>query len=89
MTQVFPVKNDIRNDGKRVLFAFLAFFFIFSSVNAFFVYKAISTSPGVVSENTYEIGLNYNNIIAEAKKRKLEQDGQTDATPSQDTSHLK
>lgn len=62
-----------KKDGKRVLIGFLAFFIVFASVDAFFVYKAISTSPGVVSEKSYEIGLNYNKIIAEAKKRKLEQ----------------
>lgn len=62
-----------KNDGRNVFLAFIAFFVIFASVDAFFVYKAISTLPGVVSENAYEIGLNYNKIIAEAKKRKLEQ----------------
>jgi nitrogen fixation protein FixH len=62
-----------RKDGRKVLMAFLAFFVVFASVDAFFVYKAISTLPGVVSENAYEIGLNYNKIIAEAKKRKLEE----------------
>lgn len=60
-------------DGKRILLGFIAFFVVFASVDAFFVYKAISTLPGVVSENAYEIGLNYNKIIAEAKKRKLEE----------------
>ncbi|HAJ89992.1 MAG TPA: hypothetical protein DCM27_03100 [Rhodospirillaceae bacterium] len=68
--------NDVSpppQDGKRVLLALVSFFVVFASVDAFFVYKAISTLPGVVSENAYEIGLNYNKIIAEAKKRKLEQ----------------
>lgn len=62
-----------KNDGRKVFIGFLAFFIVFASVDAFFVYKAISTLPGVVSENAYEIGLNYNKIIAEAKKRKLGQ----------------
>ncbi len=56
--------------GKRILWSFLAFFLVFASVDVFFVYKAISTNTGVVAENSYEIGLNYNKIIAEAKKRK-------------------
>jgi nitrogen fixation protein FixH len=68
MTEV----TETPKDGKRVLLAFLSFFVVFASVDAFFVYKAISTLPGVVSENAYEIGLNYNKIIAEAKKRELE-----------------
>lgn len=75
--------NDVNpppKDGKRVFLAFLAFFVVFASVDAFFVYKAISTLPGVVSENAYEIGLNYNKIIAEAKKRKLEQNERSTST---------
>ena len=71
MTETVTIKPP--KDGKRVLLAFLLFFVVFASVDAFFVYKAISTLPGVVSENAYEIGLHYNKIIAEAEKRKLEQ----------------
>jgi nitrogen fixation protein FixH len=55
--------------GKIVLWSFLVFFAIFASVDIFFVYKAVSTHPGVMSENAYEIGLNYNKIIEETKKR--------------------
>jgi nitrogen fixation protein FixH len=72
MINPINVENQQPQDGKRVLLAFLSFFVVFASVDAFFVYKAISTLPGVVSENAYEIGLNYNKIIAEAKKRELE-----------------
>ncbi len=57
--------------GRRALFYLLGFFVIFASVDAFFVYKALSTHTGVVAENAYEIGLNYNEVIAEAKKQKL------------------
>jgi nitrogen fixation protein FixH len=57
--------------GRRALFYLLGFFVIFASVDAFFVYKALSTHTGVVAENAYEIGLNYNDVIAEAKKQKL------------------
>lgn len=67
-------------DGKRVLLAFISFFVVFASVDTFFVYKAISTLPGVVSENAYEIGLNYNKIIAEAKKRELEKHDRSHST---------
>lgn len=69
-----------KNDGRNVLLAFMAFFVVFATVDAFFVYKAISTLPGVVSENAYEIGLNYNKIIAEAKKRKSEQNEHSNRT---------
>ncbi len=67
--------------GFRILFSFLAFFIVFSSVDAFFVYKALSTHTGVVSENAYEIGLNYNKIIAEAKKRKVDNYDSRNAEP--------
>jgi nitrogen fixation protein FixH len=60
-------KLESKKEGKKVLFALLAFFAIFSSVNAFFVYKALSTNTGVVVENAFEQGLNYNDIIAKAK----------------------
>tara|TARA_R110002126_G_scaffold274335_2_gene419290 strand:+ start:7706 stop:7936 length:231 start_codon:yes stop_codon:yes gene_type:complete len=60
-----------KKSGRRALFYLLAFFVIFASVDAFFVYKALSTHTGVVAENAYEIGLNYNDVIAEAKKQKL------------------
>lgn len=59
-----------KKDGRRVLFYLIGFFVIFASVDAYFVYKAFSTHTGVVVENAYEKGLNYNDIIEEAKKRK-------------------
>ena len=58
-----------RKTGQQVLMAFLGFFIICSSVNAFFVYKAIDSYSGVVTENAYEKGLKFNDVIAEAKKR--------------------
>lgn len=59
-----------KSAGKKVLLSFIAFFVVFASVDVFFVYKALTTHTGVVAENAYEIGLNYNDVIAEAKKRK-------------------
>lgn len=75
-------------DGRNIFLAFLAFFIVFASVDIFFVYKAVTTLPGVVSENAYEIGLHYNDIIAEAKKRKLEQDEHS-AIPRGDQSAIR
>lgn len=58
-----------RKAGFKILTYFLLFFLVFGSVNAYFVYKALSSNTGVVAENSYEIGLNYNKILEEAKKR--------------------
>jgi nitrogen fixation protein FixH len=70
--------------GKMVLQAFLGFFIIFAAVDAFFVYKAVSTHPGVVTEKAYEIGLNYNEIIEKTKMRTHEANHpQTGVTPKQ------
>jgi nitrogen fixation protein FixH len=62
-------KTAQKKYGKRVLIYLLAFFAVFASVDAFFVYKALSTNTGVVSENAYEQGLRFNDIIDEAEKR--------------------
>ncbi len=56
--------------GKRVFLYFLMFFGSISMVDAFFVYSAISTHTGVVTENPYEKGLAYNKILEQAKQQK-------------------
>jgi nitrogen fixation protein FixH len=72
----FPKDKDMddvaqksKKTGKNVFWGFIAFFVVFATVDVFFVYKAVTTHPGVVAENAYEIGLNYNKIVEEAKKR--------------------
>ncbi|GEM_PF-1478884 len=65
-----PASLSSKKDGRIVFWALIAFFAVVASVDAFFVYKALSTNTGVVSENAYERGLRYNDIINEAKKRK-------------------
>lgn len=44
-----PTRRE-KKSRRFVFFAFIAFFFIFISVDIFFVYKALNTFPGVVSE---------------------------------------
>ena len=61
---------ESRKSGRRVLYALLGFFVLFAAVDLFFVYKAVSTHSGVVVENAYEYGLNYNDIIQQAKDQK-------------------
>lgn len=70
------VKAQSREAGIRVLFWISGFFLVFASVDAWFVYKAVTTNSGVVAENAYEIGVNYNDVIAEARQR--EHDGDAD-----------
>jgi nitrogen fixation protein FixH len=65
-----PAKQQ--KDGLRVLIYLLGFFACFAAVDAFFVYKALSTHKGVVAENAYEQGLHFNKIIEQARKREHE-----------------
>jgi nitrogen fixation protein FixH len=67
LEKVESEKTQSRKDGFLVLWSLLAFFAVFSSVNAFFVYKAVTTNTGVVVENAFEQGVHYNDIIAKAK----------------------
>ncbi len=54
---------------KWILVYFLLFFGCIIAVNAVFVYKAISTQPGVVADHTYARGLKFDQILEEAKQQ--------------------
>lgn len=58
-------KKDPRD--KWIPYYFVAFFAVIALLDGFFVYKAISTQTGVVTENSYEKGLDYNHVIEAAK----------------------
>ncbi|MGF1651392.1 MAG: FixH family protein [Hyphomicrobiaceae bacterium] len=49
--------------GRHVLFAFLAFFGVIFAVNGYFLYSAITTYTGIVSDEPYRKGLAYNDRI--------------------------
>ncbi len=55
-------KMQSRKTGFWLLFSLLAFFITFASVDAFFIYKALSTHTGTVSETPYEDGLKLSKI---------------------------
>lgn len=74
MPPEIPQEKKKSPKDKYILFAFLAFFGIIFSVDAFFIYKAITTQTGVVSERAYEKGLHYNQILQEAEKQPLIED---------------
>ena len=70
------LKNQ--NSGRWVLLSFLGFFAIFCSVDVYFVYKALSTNTGLVIENSYYKGLDYNKTLNEAKQQ--QESGVSDKT---------
>lgn len=56
------------NDNIRIPLYFIAAFLVVFVVNGFFVYQAINTNHGVVTENAYEKGLDYNRIVKEVRE---------------------
>jgi nitrogen fixation protein FixH len=65
--------NSSQQEGRKIFIMFLAFFGVCVAVNAFFIYMAVSTNRGVVSERAYEIGLRYNEVLEEARRREHEE----------------
>lgn len=55
--------------GTWVLFLFVAFFGVVVAVNSVFISKAISTHSGVVTDQPYEKGLAYDEILDKAKSQ--------------------
>lgn len=55
--------------GRHVLFAFLGFFGVIFAVNGYFLYSALGTYTGVVSQEPYRKGLLYNERIAEDERQ--------------------
>ncbi len=58
--------------GRMVLFGFIAFFGVITAVNGVFMYFALSTWPGLTSQNAYKEGIAYNQTLdAAAAQQKL------------------
>jgi nitrogen fixation protein FixH len=57
-----PAGRVIR--GKHVFYAVAAMFALVIAVNAVFVYLALDTFTGVTTENPYQEGLAYNEVLA-------------------------
>ncbi len=53
-----------RKSDRYIPYYFVAFFILLAAADGFFVYLATSTHTGVVKEHAYEIGLQYDKIIA-------------------------
>lgn len=56
--------------GRHVLAGLIAFFGVILLVNGIFLYNALSTYTGVVSEEPYRKGLSYNERIQAEKQQK-------------------
>lgn len=61
---MFPSYRWIRE--RWVFWSFFAFFSVIAAVNAVFIYSALSTQSGLVTERAYEKGLAYNEVLAAA-----------------------
>ena len=57
--------------GRMVLIGFILFFGTIIAVNGVLMYFALNTWPGLVTENAYTKGLNYNDTIAESESQRL------------------
>lgn len=55
--------------GRTVLFAMLAFFGVIFAVNGSFTYFALSSFPGLTTEQAYEEGLSFNQTLENVAKQ--------------------
>ncbi|MEZ5690885.1 MAG: FixH family protein [Rickettsiales bacterium] len=51
---------------------FVMVFLLVFAINGVFAYVAITTNKGVVTDNAYEKGLDYNHIVQEVRKLKAQ-----------------
>lgn len=66
------IKNHPKD--KWILICFLVFFGIIFTLDGIFVYTAITTQTGLVTDQAYEKGLNYNETLAQAKSQPILKD---------------
>ncbi len=64
MAQIFNPEK-----GTWVLVIFVAFFGLIVAVNSVFIYNALSTHSGVITEDPYRKGLAYNDVLSAAKSQ--------------------
>lgn len=69
-TLVMNEKPPRQITGRMVLFGFIAFFGVIAAVNAVFMYYALSTWPGLTTEDAYKKGIAYNSTLEEAAHQK-------------------
>ena len=54
---------------KWIPFYFVIFFVVIAILDGIFVYLAVSTQTGVVTDHAYEKGLHYNTLLAQSKNQ--------------------
>lgn len=55
--------------GTWVLLSFIAFFMVIIAVNGVFIYRALDSNSGVVTDNPYRKGLAYNQFLDDARRQ--------------------
>jgi len=72
--------------GRHVLWSLIAFFGLIFAVNGYFLYAALSTYSGVVANEPYRKGLEYNQrIAADARQHELGWTESLDIAATRDT----
>lgn len=61
--------DGFRLTGRHVLFILLGVFAFVGAVNAFMIYKAVGSFPGVVTESSYRDSQRFNRSIADAHEQ--------------------
>ena len=63
------MKKNFFNSQSNIPYIFVAFFAVIIAVNLVYIYLAKSTWRGVETENSYQKGLNYNEVLKQEKKQ--------------------
>lgn len=62
------MNQAVRNTGgAQILVYFILFFGLIAAVNGIFIYVAVNTHTGVITERPYEKGLEYNRVLEKAR----------------------
>lgn len=67
MADTIPKSEDIRKSDRLIPWMVVAFFAVFISVDAIMVTLAVRSQTGLVTEQAYEKGLQYNQTLAAAE----------------------
>lgn len=59
--------GTLKDSGRMIPWYFVGFFVVLAIMDGIFVYLATSTHTGVVTEEAYKKGLNYNDTVAAAR----------------------
>lgn len=71
MNRICIPKTGPRKSDKYIPWYFVAFFLVVFAVDGFFVYKALKTHSGVVTEHAYEAGIAFNRTLDKAREQRL------------------